>query len=108
MCEELKFAPVRTSKAGSYGRSMGATESSPSARGPIFVIGVKMTGETAEKPVWHRGRTCESGACVEIASVVGAIMVRSSLNPEGAAVILTRKEWEEFLDGVKEGTFDHI
>jgi len=67
-----------------------------------------MAGETAEKSAWHRGRMCESGACVEIAPVGDAIMIRSSLNPETTPVTLTRKEWEEFLYGVKEGAFDHI
>ena len=67
-----------------------------------------MTGEAARKSVWHRGRTCEGGACVEIAAVDDAIMIRSSLNLETTPITLTRKEWEEFLFGVKEGAFDHI
>ena len=67
-----------------------------------------MTGEAAGKYVWHRSGRCESGACVEVAAVDDAIMVRSSLNPESKPVTITRKEWKEFLYGVKEGAFDHI
>jgi Domain of unknown function (DUF397) len=58
--------------------------------------------------VWHRGRWCESGACVEIAAVGDAVMVRSSANAGGTPVTLSRDEWREFLAGAKEGAFDHL
>ena len=67
-----------------------------------------MIGEAAGKPVWNRGTMCESGGCVEIALMGDAIIIRSSLNLETTPVTLTRKEWEEFVSGVKEGAFDHL
>jgi hypothetical protein len=33
-------------------------------------------------------------------------MVRNSANPGGTVVTLRHEEWQEFLTGVKEGSFD--
>lgn len=55
--------------------------------------------------MWHRG--CDSGACVEIAVQGEAVMVRSSAVP-GVIITLTRAEWQEFLAGAKQGTFDRL
>jgi predicted secreted Zn-dependent protease len=60
------------------------------------------------KLVWHRGTACEGGACVEVATASGTVMVRSSADPQGTPITLTRDEWREFVTGVKEGDFDHV
>jgi len=67
-----------------------------------------MTDGLEGELVWHRGRSCESGACVEIATTGDAVMVRSSANPEDTPITLSRPEWQEFLLGVKEGAFDRL
>ena len=67
-----------------------------------------MTGGLRGEPVWHKGRPCESGACVEVAAVGDAVMVRSSAHPEGSPVTLSRDEWQEFLAGAKAGAFDRV
>ncbi|MGB6577510.1 MAG: DUF397 domain-containing protein [Streptosporangiaceae bacterium] len=56
--------------------------------------------------VWRRSSACESGACVEVATTDDAVMVRNSANPGGMVVTLRHEEWQEFLAGVKEGSFD--
>jgi predicted secreted Zn-dependent protease len=60
------------------------------------------------EPVWRKGLPCESGACVEVAAAGDAVMVRSSANPAGAPVTLSRDEWQNFLAGVKAGAFDRV
>lgn len=49
--------------------------------------------------------SCESGTCVEVGT--GAVVsVRDSKNPDGPVLTFTRKEWIEFVRGVKAGMFD--
>ena len=65
-----------------------------------------MTHGLGGEPVWHRA--CESGACVEVATAGDTVMVRSSADPTGTPVTLSRDEWQEFLAGVKAGAFDRL
>lgn len=67
-----------------------------------------MTDGLGGELVWHRGRACESGACVEVATTADSVTVRSSANPGGIFVTLSRDEWQEFLAGVKAGAFDGL
>jgi Domain of unknown function (DUF397) len=48
----------------------------------------------------------DSGNCVEVAFVDGAIAVRDSKNPTGPALIFTADEWDAFVGGAKDGEFD--
>jgi hypothetical protein len=57
--------------------------------------------------VWHRGH-CDGGACVEAAATGDAVLVRSSANPDGEPVTLSRAEWQDFLAEVKRGAFDGV
>jgi len=57
--------------------------------------------------MWHTGRPCDHGGCVEIAVAGEEVLVRSSVNP-GLLISLSRDEWREFLAGAKEGLFDHL
>lgn len=50
------------------------------------------------------GPNCDN--CVEVAFVDGAIAVRDSKNPSGAALIFTPDEWDAFVGGAKDGEFD--
>ena len=61
----------------------------------------------ADELMWHRGRPCDTGQCVEIAVADGEVLVRSSVHP-GLLISLTRDEWREFLASAKEGWFDHL
>ncbi|ASW52979.1 DUF397 domain-containing protein [Plantactinospora sp. KBS50] len=57
---------------------------------------------------WYKssrsGPNCDN--CVEVAFVSGAIAVRDSKNPNGAALIFTPDEWDAFVGGAKDGEFD--
>jgi len=58
---------------------------------------------------WEKAsRSGANGACVEVARVAGFVAVHDSKEPDGPALTYTRKEWEAFLDGVKQGEFDHF
>jgi hypothetical protein len=57
--------------------------------------------------MWHMGRPCDHGACVEIAVAGEEVLVRSSVNP-GLLLSLSHDEWREFLASAKEGWFDDL
>lgn len=48
------------------------------------------------------------GMCVEAAAHPEGIAVRHSLTPEDGAILYSRDEFRAFLDGVKNGEFDHL
>lgn len=50
------------------------------------------------------GPNCDN--CVEVAFVGGAIAVRDSKNPSGAALLFTPDEWDAFVGGTRDGEFD--
>jgi hypothetical protein len=49
-----------------------------------------------------------NGQCVEIASADGKIAMRDSKNPDGPILIYTPAEFSAFLDGARNGEFDHF
>jgi hypothetical protein len=55
---------------------------------------------------WTKSSHSQSGSCVEVAMVDGAIAVRDSKDRGGPALIYTQAEWEAFLGGVKDGEFE--
>ena len=60
---------------------------------------------------WQKSRRSNpSGNCVELAVLpAGAgVAVRNSRDPHGPALIYTRDEIVAFLDGVRDGDFDHL
>jgi hypothetical protein len=64
-------------------------------------------GRPTDELAWHRGRPCDGGACVEAASLDGAVLVRSSLVPD-MTLTLSREEWHEFIVAAKAGHFDAV
>ena len=56
---------------------------------------------------WFKSSASASGACVEVAHLPGgAVAVRDSKNRGKAPHVYTRREWEAFLVGAKNGEFD--
>lgn len=46
--------------------------------------------------------------CVDVQQLAdGTIQTRNSKRPEGAVIDYTKGEWAAFIQGVKEGKFDH-
>ncbi|HEU0238116.1 MAG TPA: DUF397 domain-containing protein [Micromonosporaceae bacterium] len=56
--------------------------------------------------VWRKSSQSQSGSCVEVAFVDGAIAVRDSKDLSGPTLVYTPDEWEAFIGGVKDGEFD--
>ena len=55
---------------------------------------------------WKKSSYSQSGSCVEVAFVDGAIAVRDSRDRSGPTLVYTPAEWEAFIGGVKDGEFD--
>ena len=66
-----------------------------------------MGHEPADVLTWHKGRPCDGGACVEVATAGEEVLVRTTVSPD-APIRLTRDEWAAFLASAKEGHFDHL
>ncbi|MGI9099764.1 MAG: DUF397 domain-containing protein [Solirubrobacteraceae bacterium] len=57
---------------------------------------------------WRRSSFSQDGGqCVETAFLPdGGVALRHSRDPEGSVLIYTRREWDAFLKGAKDGEFD--
>src|SRR5215831_4123523 len=56
---------------------------------------------------WFKSSASASGACVEVAHLPGGeVAVRDSKDRAKAPHVYTRREWEAFLIGAKNGEFD--
>jgi hypothetical protein len=51
-------------------------------------------------------RSGGQGNCVEVAETPTTIGVRDSKDRGGPVLVFTRTDWQEFVDGVKNGAFD--
>jgi hypothetical protein len=67
-----------------------------------------MGGKIAGEPAWCTGKQCDTGACVEIAALGESVLIRSSADPAGPVVKLSREEWRAFVAGLKDGDFDSV
>jgi hypothetical protein len=65
-----------------------------------------VTDGSSGELVWHRGQSCDGGACVEIAAVGDTVLVRSSEDPHVVPLTLSRSEWQQLLADAKGGAFD--
>jgi len=71
-------------------------------------LGVLVDGGMAGDLVWQQGRPCESAACVEVARLEDSVLLRSSADPQGVRLTLSRTEWAAFLESAKDGLFDGL
>jgi hypothetical protein len=56
---------------------------------------------------WFKSSASAAGNCVEVAHLPGGgVAVRDSKNRDRMAHVYTRREWEAFLVGAKNGEFD--
>jgi hypothetical protein len=56
---------------------------------------------------WHKSTYSSDNGWIEVACVGGeAVAVRDSKNRQGPALVFTRVEWEQFVDGVRNGAFN--
>ena len=49
---------------------------------------------------------CNCNGCVEVGSMAGSILVRDTKSPNSSPQVYSVSEWQQFLDGVKNGEFE--
>jgi hypothetical protein len=59
-----------------------------------------------ERVQWQRSSRCGTSACVEIAKVDDAVLMRDAKDPDGVALAFSAAGWAAFLVDVKAGVFD--
>ena len=64
-----------------------------------------MTDLSRPSPVWRKSSRsgCGNNNCVEIASLVDAVLVRDSKDPDGPVMSFAQPDWQAFLSAVKHG-----
>jgi hypothetical protein len=55
---------------------------------------------------WYRASFCQNGECVEIATQNGAVIMRSSAEPDSGQIRFTPEEFSYFLREAKAGRYD--
>ena len=71
----------------------------------------KLTLNDSERSalVWRKAqRSTANGACVEVASAAGKVVIRDSKDPYGPVLVYTPDEFSAFLDGARKGEFDSL
>lgn len=65
--------------------------------------------DIAPDTVWTKsGRSGAAGHCVELAEVGGNVALRHSKAPAQGAFVFSHAEIAAFVQGVKDGDFDHL
>jgi hypothetical protein len=59
------------------------------------------TGHDLAQAAWRKSTRSGSGNCIQTAAVPGAIAVRDSANPHGAALAFTPRAWTAFTTALK-------
>jgi hypothetical protein len=60
------------------------------------------------RAAWRKSsRSGGQGNCVEVAETLTVVGVRDSKDRGGPVLVFTTTDWQEFVDGVKSGAFDH-
>jgi hypothetical protein len=69
-----------------------------------------MSAALMDGVVWRKSHFSNpSGNCVELADLPdGRVAMRNSRDPEGPALIYTRRQVGDFVLGVKDGEFDDL
>lgn len=57
---------------------------------------------------WRTARSCNGGACIQVAPSGEMIVIGDTKNPRGPVLTYTQEEWAEFVIGVKQGDFDRL
>jgi Domain of unknown function (DUF397) len=70
--------------------------------------GISMFTDAPKELDWRVSSTCESGACIKVASRRGSVFIGSTSKPEAPLIECTGEEFREFVAGVKLGNFDDI
>lgn len=67
-----------------------------------------MRGTAVEWIKSSRSNNTWDADCVELADAGDGVLMRNSRDPEGAKLSFTRSEIKAFVEGAKDGDFDHL
>jgi hypothetical protein len=60
-------------------------------------------------PIWVKSSfSAACGNCAEVAEADGLVLIRDSKDPDGPRLSFISGEWRAFLDGIRNGEFDHL
>jgi hypothetical protein len=57
---------------------------------------------TPQQYLW---RSCGNGACVEVTKIDRSYLIRDSKSPDGPVLVFSGAEWDAFVVGIKNGSF---
>ena len=57
---------------------------------------------------WRTARLCTGGECVEVAQHGDMILLRDSVQPQGAVLSSAAEKWRSFVGDIKAGSFDGL
>ena len=58
--------------------------------------------------VWRKSTASNSGACVEVATVGGTVLIRDSADPHGPLLKVPAPVWSTFTAFTSENNFDNL
>ncbi|MFC5065176.1 DUF397 domain-containing protein [Actinomycetospora atypica] len=66
-------------------------------------------GRLHDSLAWQKAMaSVPGGMCVEVAECSGGVAVRDSKCPEQGALMYSKAEFAAFVDGCRQGEFDHL
>jgi hypothetical protein len=70
---------------------------------------VALTGADLQNLSWQKAESSNfNGQCVEVASIDEKVAIRDSKDPDGSVLTCTPAEFAAFLEGARNGEFDHL
>lgn len=63
---------------------------------------------TTMNNIWVRSSYCDTGGCAELLRDGHIIFLRNSTVPDAGLLVFTVPEIAAFINGVKDGEFDHL
>jgi Domain of unknown function (DUF397) len=70
---------------------------------------MSLNGDNLKAAAWRKTRrSIGNGECVEVAPLVGSVVVRDSVNPDGLILRYPAGSWRTFLTAAKKGNFDTV
>ncbi len=52
---------------------------------------------------WRKSSWCDESVCIEVAGTDGLVLIRDSKDREAGSLVFTRKEWNSFVERVRNG-----
>lgn len=59
------------------------------------------------EPIWRKSSRCGVGSCVEVSTSPEGALVRDSEDRRSPLLAFGPGDWRAFLDGIRNGEFDH-